>query len=689
MANHNPFKVTALTAALAAAGAVTPAYALFEHESGDFKIQADTTLSAGAGWRISDRDYRGVGDYNAAAAGESDAHYHGTSSQDGGNLNWKKGSTYSEVVKITADVEMNYRNFGAFVRGKAYYDNRLVNGDGVTDQPAYYRQNANGDPLEPAQSQGAGGDILDAFVWGDFDLNGMPLNVRLGKQVISWGESVLFANGINTINPIDVNAILTPGSEVKDALIPLNAVYASLGLTENLSVESFILLDWKQTELPACGTYFSTTDLAGPNCWGGFYASGTEAGSGTSTNPTPYASEYLRLPRGEDQEAEDTGQFGLAARYFAQSIETEFGAFFINYHSQAPLLSGHMPDLRNVNGATLPPPYNSVATFAPAVYGGRTVDQLTLAEIRNLAQNLANTTNIGALLLPYSDYFIEYPEDIQLFGVSFNTTLEMGLPGGATSVSGEVSMRKDQPFQLEDGDTLGGAIGLPSISCADAPTPYDCYSQYGQGDYAPGFVLEDYYQAEIAFVHFFDQILGASRWTALLDIAGSYLTLPDKEKALLNSGYNATLNHPWVPDANVFVNSGGGSPLNLANDIYAPYAYWLALASASSSAANYEDDYYPTSGAWGYKMRFTGDYPNVFAGINLRPTIAFSHDVAGTTPSPITNFIKHRKSLGLSLEAEYLNTYTVSVGYTDFYGAEPYNQLADRDFATISASASF
>src|SRR3990167_2735987 len=232
MAHHNPFKVTALAAAIAATGAVTPAYALFDYEEGEFKVQADTTVSIGAAWRASDRDYRGVGDFNAGANtlapivvpsdNPSRAHHlHGTSSQDNSNLLWQKGSTYSEVVKISADVELNYKNFGAFVRGKAYYDNRIVNGDGVTDLPAYYRQDANGDPLEPSQSQGSGGDILDAFVWGDFDLGDMPLNVRLGRQVISWGESVLFANGINTINPIDVNAILTPGSEVKDALIPL------------------------------------------------------------------------------------------------------------------------------------------------------------------------------------------------------------------------------------------------------------------------------------------------------------------------------------------------------------------------------------------------------------------------------------------------------------------------------------
>ena len=79
----------------------------------------------------------------------------------------------------------------------------------------------------------------------------------------------------------------------------------------------------------------------------------------------------------------------------------------------------------------------------------------------------------------------------------------------------------------------------------------------------------------------------------------------------------------------------------------------------------------------------------MFAGVNLHPTISFSHDVKGVTPGPIGTFLQNRKALGLSLEADYLNTYSMKVGYTDFFGAEPYNLLADRDFYSLSVSASF
>ncbi|MEE2730377.1 MAG: DUF1302 domain-containing protein [Pseudomonadota bacterium] len=658
MAMNKRFKVTALAAAIAAAGSVIPAYG-FEYEKDDFRMQVDTTVSVGASWRADDRDYRSVGVANATAAGKSQAHLHGTSSQDNSNLLWQEGSTFSEVAKVTVDMELNYKNYGAFVRGKAFYDHRIVNGDGRTDEPAFY------EPNQPAQSAGTSADILDAFVWADWWLGDKPLNVRLGKQVISWGEGLFFPNGINTINPVDVNALLAPGSEVKDALIPLNALYGSLGLTSNLTLEAFVLFEWKETKLPECGTFFSTTDLAGANCYGGFYPGGEEVGYYNPSYGPAGGAEYRVLPRGSDVEPDDQGQYGIAARYFVDSIETEFAFYYINYHSRTPIVSGHMVDPTQVD------------PLVTAVLGtGPLSPDLETARTQLIAAT-GNPTST-AFLLPTGDFFNDYVEDIQLFGASFNTTIDFGLPGGATAFSGEISMRKDQPFQQEDGDTLGGALGLPSLSCHESDVEYDCYSKYEAGEYAPGYVLADYYQAEIAFIHFFDRILGASRWTAILDIAGSYVDTPSKDEALLNSSYNATLHHPWVADV-----------ATVAGLIPTAYPDFLAAVEAPYSSTAYEDDYYPTSGAWGYKLRFSGEYNNVFAGINLRPTISFSHDVYGTTPGPITNFLENRKALGLELEGVYMNTYSVSVAYTDFYGAEPYNQLADRDYYTISAQASF
>ena len=56
-------------------------------------------------------------------------------------------------------------------------------------------------------------------------------------------------------------------------------------------------------------------------------------------------------------------------------------------------------------------------------------------------------------------YFTEYPEDIRMFGVTFETKF----PGGA--VLGEFTYRPNQPLQYNSVDLISAAVSLT------APTP--------------------------------------------------------------------------------------------------------------------------------------------------------------------------------------------------------------------------
>ena len=143
MSNRYIIRASALATSVVTAS-IMPAYG-FEYKQGEFYMQVDTTISAGASWRASDRDYQQIGALNTylVTGDRTDAHRHGSSTADNANLNYKKGSTFSELLKLTVDLEMNYKNYGAFIRGKAFYDHRVVNGDGVTDTPAYYQQIGN------------------------------------------------------------------------------------------------------------------------------------------------------------------------------------------------------------------------------------------------------------------------------------------------------------------------------------------------------------------------------------------------------------------------------------------------------------------------------------------------------------------------------------------------------------------
>ena len=112
----------------------------------------------------------------------------------------------------------------------------------------------------------SGIELLDAFIYGEFELGDMYLDARLGRQVVSWGESTFIRGGINAINPIDVAAFRRPGAEIKEGLLPVSMLYANLAVTDTLSAEAFYQLKFEETAIDGCGTFFSANDLTAEGC---------------------------------------------------------------------------------------------------------------------------------------------------------------------------------------------------------------------------------------------------------------------------------------------------------------------------------------------------------------------------------------------------------------------------------------
>ena len=245
----------------------------------------------------------------------------------------------------------------------------------------------------------SGAALLDAYVYGEFEVGDAPLELRVGKQVVSWGESTFIQGGVNSINPVDVNAFRRPGAEVKEGLLPVNMVYANIGATENLTLEAFYQLTWQETVIDGCGTFFAGADvLTAESC-----NAITVSGATLSENTALAAGAYVK--RVGDQTPDDDGQYGIAARYFAADLnETEFGLYYMKYHSRTPILT--------VNGAQ------------------------------------------ASGHFPSSSYFIEYPEGIELYGLSFNTSV------GDYAVAGEISYRPNQPVQENTTNLLSKSLGI-------------------------------------------------------------------------------------------------------------------------------------------------------------------------------------------------------------------------------------
>src|SRR5262249_7802756 len=160
-------------------------------------------------------------------------------------------------------------------------------------------------------------------------------SVRIGNQVLNWGESTFIQNGINVINPADVTKLRAAGSELREGLLPVPIVQFSASLTSNLSIEAFYQMGWKRTEIEAEGTFFSTTAFASPG--GRFVYLGFGLPTGPKDNPPTNAGLPVGsiVARGVDRDGKDSGQFGFALRYLVQSLnDTELGAYFVRYNSR-------------------------------------------------------------------------------------------------------------------------------------------------------------------------------------------------------------------------------------------------------------------------------------------------------------------------------------------------------------------
>lgn len=498
----------------------------------------DTTLSVGAAWRVESRDADLIG----VSHGGRRSHVNG----DDGNSNYDTGFI-SQLAKVTHEVDLNCKNFGLFVRGNYFYD--------------FYNQNKDGLSRHARSLVGRDARLLDAYIKGDFDIKDRLLNVRLGSQVLSWGESTFIQNGINCINTVNLSKLRSPGSELREALIPTPMISASFDITENINIKGFYLFTYDHIELDPVGTYFSIADFIGPGgetIWFG-----------------PEGTPGAGLPR-EDRRANDSGQFGVALRLFVPAFnDTEFGLFYVNYHSRLPIIS-----------------------------------------IRTGTQEGVNRSDYTGS----SRYIVEYPEDIHLFGFSFNTLLG----NSGIALQGEFSFRNNAPLQIDDNE-LVAALFTPLNS-----------SSTQLGTYGFNEVIDGYKPHKV----------GQAQATA------SRLFGPDNP-------FRAT---------NIFVMGEAG------------FTHVYDLEDKSRIKFDGPESSTADAFSWGYHVITQMDYANAVGAATVSPKFAFSHDVGGITPGPISNFIQGRKALNAGAIVAYLDRWRAELSYTRYFGIEHLNLVHDRDF---------
>ena len=563
----------------------------------DLALTVDGRATFGATWRMETPDKDLIGQAN----GGNGFSTNGDEAQDAYD---KAGRLAFLVFKLTTDMNLSWQDFGVFLRGTYRYDP-------VNNRKDFFDDNDHGgaasgdsqteDDLDSKRDQirdeiGSNGQLLDAYVYGTFDILGKDLNFRVGRQTLNWGESTFIPNGINSVDSANLNNLRVPGFELIEVFIPSAMAWVAMDVIEDLSVEAFYQWRWERTDIDAAGSYFSSNDfvgIGGNNAEIGFGRCPENSLPGTCA----FAAGGSAIPRGPDIEPEDGGQYGAAIRYFSERLNnTEFALYYANYHSRLPVASGN-------------------AVIFPGVPGsGR--------------------------------YVIEYPEDIQLYGISFNTNL----PWGGIALQGEYSYKQDQPLAIDEVELFlaGLRVGQPSQ-----------IGTFGPGQFIQGWQPFDVSQFTISGTKIFGPMprIRSDQLLLLLETSVSHVHDMPSENELRLEG------------------PGTYRPAN--------------PAVAAATGVPQQTDGYADETSWGYRLLARLTYNSVFGVVNLEPTLFFSHDFSGTSPSPVLNFVEDRKQLTVGLTGVYRGAWEGGLGYTYYWGGEPFNLISDRDALNLYMAYSF
>lgn len=616
-----------------------------------------------------------------------------SSNTDDGDLNYDQGDVVTSGLKLSSLLRFGTVDYGIELGALVYYDpvnayldeqhpNRIVEAGpqpGVrveTDRPDHtVRQLGYNAELREANAY----YFLES--WGE-----QPLEVRIGRQVLTWGEAAINVQGtLNFINPPDANSLPRPGLELQDIYFPQNLLVVRGPVAGTLSFEAFYQLEWRPYGFPARGSFFSFFD-------GGNEVTPNEYVVGPF-GKTPEDPELLGVPalplaravtatsfslqRAANNEPDHLGQYGLALYWLVDDwFDTPLSINFhhANYHSRLPSVSAYAADAsctrREGNDLNLD------------------ANPATLLLVCPIGLQQPGPDTFDALPLETGRYFLDYAEDIRLWGISFDTQ------AFKMAIQGEFVLRENQPVQVDLEDVLFTAFqpifprndidlgvsnitGVPGTSLATLaastraiPTYLVEYRGGTPGEVAPGSTVRGY--ERLKTVH---GTLGLTKITGvrtplwanegvfLLEFSANWIPdLPDLDRLQFEGPGTHTHFSPGIADT--------GDALKI------------------NPIANGRDGYV-TETAFGYRFASLIRYADVLIpGLAVRPLLIFTHDLHGVAPGLAENFLEGRKVIVGNVQFQY-DELRFDVIYSWFTGGGDAHVLRDRDALGISFSYEF
>ena len=619
---------------------------------------------------------------------------------DNGDLNYKRYDIVNANNRLSSDMTVKYGDFLTRVRGIAYYDPINTGFDehhnDTRFQPASTSRTSKVDGLI-----GKGFDLYDAYGQYEFQWSGRNAAVSVGYQTVRWGESTLIArNAIAEINSPSSIVLHTPGFEINEVFRPVPAFVLSTDLFTGVSAEFFYQLKWQKIQADPAGSFFGDQDLLD-----GTFAAVSLGQFGEDPNKVQRINGPISLISSTSattyldpaHEARDMGQYGVRINYNAEWLNdgTELGFYFLNYHSRYPYASASASDASCTRG-----PVGQAAGGANVV--------TALVDCQGFNGSLLGRSdqhNPEREPLPVDSFraYLEYPENIQMYGISFNTNA-FGL-----SFAGEYSFRPNLPLQVSITDVIftGLQPAFPGNSFAVDPTGLNdivtaltglgvqtiplgnltqlAGSHFPSADIAVPSYLRQYrhlgpIQAHQVIPGYERFAVGQFDLTAIKAFSSNPFGA-DQIILISEVGFTQIFG---LPDKSQLQIEGGGPNRTHASQGQDQNTTLYAHLNPHQQTEGFADRF-----AWGVRSIIKGEYNDVVFGWNFRPTIILQWDIGGIAPFPIQNFVEGRKQADIGTDINITQSFSTRLNYEIFTGGGRENTYKDRDNMSISFAYAF
>lgn len=682
---------------------------------------------------------------------------------DDGDMNYHNGEFYTAIAKLNADWTLNWDEWTFKTNFVGYFD--AVN-SGFTIHRNNTVRCAGANPSQvcgsnPAPANGfddyilgpderprsgevesrlaARGEFREYFVTRSFMLGDYEIFATLGNQRLRWGEANLtLLNTLDVINPQDAVLARQPGLALNELNLPVGLLSFGSDILEGVSVDAWIQYDWEPVRPEPAGSLLSNlSDVAGGGSYAvvglGQYPEDPDAYwfSAGTTGLISNAHRTIFVPPEESHAPDDFGQHGLRVKWYLPDFNngTELGFYYANYHSRLPYASViASQDSCMRNAENMAEAATQCLGFNAASNRGEGVP-LAPERCDPRGCNMAAYTQREPLPIDTMGLFLDFPEDIQMFGVSFNTTF------GGWSFAGEYAYRPNVPAQLLLSDVVFAALqpavprgdiafadiadfnpatatpetaarvsallgdfavsGDPNARNAVIPgagTIFPCYvcnyrgydngtaTAPGTNDIKAEQVIRGYERLKMgqfaltALQLFSTNPFGSDDLLTVFEVGFTHVVdMPEQNSTPGGGGLffqgSGDQSHP-SPGADC---TGDATPADCTT----------LRINPTQQTEGFADDF-----AWGVRTLIQLNYSNVFdAGLTIKPTVLGFWDVNGIAPAPQQNYVEGNRWIVPALFFEYGSDWSGTLVYQYFAGR--YSMLGDRDNIAASVTYAF